>query len=80
MFDPQFHLRMPLFLRQINPQKSAKLELRCSRPPDLEHFLKQYHDAEEKLQVSGIVQHVVHLLAIDEDRALFFLHESRWHP
>ena len=27
MFDPQFHLRMSLFLRQINPQKSAKLEL-----------------------------------------------------
>ena len=27
MFDPQFHLRMSLFLRQINPQKSAKLEV-----------------------------------------------------
>jgi hypothetical protein len=41
MFDPQFHLRMSLFLRQINPQKSAKLELSGFAARNLPQLLKK---------------------------------------
>jgi uncharacterized protein (DUF2235 family) len=39
--------------------------------PKLDEFRKQFHDASDRLRIPPEVRHVVHLVAIDEDRALF---------
>ena len=39
--------------------------------PKLDEFRKQFHDAGDRLRIPPEVRHVVHLVAIDEDRALF---------
>jgi uncharacterized protein (DUF2235 family) len=39
--------------------------------PKLDEFRKKFHDAKARLQIPVEVEHVVHLVAIDEDRALF---------